>query len=211
MDDFEPRVVVLGAGGVGKSCLSIRYIKGTYEENYDPTIEEAYDKTIVVNGQPTRMQVVDTAGTEQFHAVISDMYLKPNSGYLLAFALDDYETLKALEPLYKQLRNWESAERQRTGRRFKSPVCLVGTKCDLEERTLARDKLEKQAVTWKLSYFETSAKYSVGVDAPFQHLTEQLVELAAEQQAENPTKAWKGGRGKKDNKKKDKKRICVIM
>jgi len=207
MEHSEPRVVVLGAGGIGKSCLSIRFIKGTYEENYDPTIEEAYEKVIAINGQPTRMQVVDTAGTEQFIAVISDMYLKPNSAYILAFALDDYETLKALEPLYKQLRNWESAERQRTGRRFKSPVCLVGTKCDLEkERALRRDKLEKQAIGWKLAYFETSAKNNIGVDAPFQHLTEQLVALAAEEEAENPRK-----KGKKDKKKKEKKGICVIM
>ncbi|KZT58098.1 P-loop containing nucleoside triphosphate hydrolase protein [Calocera cornea HHB12733] len=209
MDDSEPRVVVLGAGGIGKSCLSIRYIKGTYEENYDPTIEEAYEKTILVNGQPTRMQLVDTAGIDSFLAVTSDMYLKPNSGYILAFALDDYETLKALEPLYKQLRNWESAERARTGRRFKSPVCLVGTKCDLEkERTLSREKLEKQAVAWKLSYFETSAKYNISVDAPFQHLTELLVASAAEQLAENPPKGRKGGRGKKDKKEK---KGCLIM
>ncbi|EJU04547.1 hypothetical protein DACRYDRAFT_20255 [Dacryopinax primogenitus] len=192
MEVSEPRIVVLGAGGIGKSCLSIRFIKGTYEENYDPTLEEAYGKTIFINGRPTQMQVNDTAGTEQFHSVISDMYLKPNSAYLLAFALDDYETLKSLEPLYKQLRTWDAAESSRTGRRFRSPVCLVGTKSDLEDtRALKREKLEKQAASWKLAYFETSAKFNIRVEAPFEYLTEQLVALALEQQADNPPKVDK--------------------
>jgi len=208
MSDSEPRVVVLGAGGIGKSCLSIRFIKGTYEENYDPTIEEAYEKIMTINGQPTRMQVLDTAGLDQYTNVSSDMYLKPNSAYILAFALDDYETLKALQPLYRQLRNWESAQRQRTEKPFRSPVCLVGTKCDrVNERVVRREKLETQAANWKLSYFETSAKDNVGVEAPFQHLTELLVALAAEQEALNPKKA-----GKKEKRKKEKKgHTCVIM
>lgn len=30
---------VLGAGGVGKSCLSMRYVKNAFVDIYDPTIE----------------------------------------------------------------------------------------------------------------------------------------------------------------------------
>lgn len=33
------RVAVLGAGGVGKSCLSLRYVKNSFVDVYDPTIE----------------------------------------------------------------------------------------------------------------------------------------------------------------------------
>lgn len=41
------RVVVFGAGGVGKSSLVLRFVKGSFRESYIPTIEDTYRQVSV--------------------------------------------------------------------------------------------------------------------------------------------------------------------
>lgn len=38
------RVAVFGAGGVGKSSIVLRFVKGTFSDSYVPTIEDTYQQ-----------------------------------------------------------------------------------------------------------------------------------------------------------------------
>ena len=57
------KLVVLGGGGVGKSCLTFRLVNNTFLDKYDPTIEDSYRKNnFDVDGELVDLEVLDTAG-----------------------------------------------------------------------------------------------------------------------------------------------------
>ena len=63
------KIVILGGGGVGKSCLTFRLVHDSFVEKYDPTIEDSYRKdNFVVDGEPVSIEILDTAG--QVHNIL---------------------------------------------------------------------------------------------------------------------------------------------
>ncbi|GAM19920.1 hypothetical protein SAMD00019534_030950 [Acytostelium subglobosum LB1] len=47
---MDYKVVVVGAGGVGKSSIIIQFIQGHFIDEYDPTIEDSYRKQCYITG-----------------------------------------------------------------------------------------------------------------------------------------------------------------
>lgn len=50
----EYKVVIQGAGGVGKSAVCVQFVAGHFVDCYDPTIEDSYRKQMVVKGIPKK-------------------------------------------------------------------------------------------------------------------------------------------------------------
>ncbi|KAG0002627.1 Ras- protein Rap-1b [Entomortierella chlamydospora] len=106
----EYKLVVLGSGGVGKSALTVQFVQSVFVERYDPTIEDSYRKQVEVDGQQCMLEILDTAGTEQFTAM-RDLYMKNGQGFILVFSIVAASTFEELEDLHNQiLRVKESAK-----------------------------------------------------------------------------------------------------
>lgn len=103
-------MVVLGSGGVGKSALTVQFVTGTFIEKYDPTIEDFYRKEIEVDSSPSVLEILDTAGTEQF-ASMRDLYIKNGQGFILVYSLVNQQSfqVKALTTCYQYLPTCQGA------------------------------------------------------------------------------------------------------
>ncbi|KAJ3379215.1 hypothetical protein HDU92_006833 [Lobulomyces angularis] len=114
------QLVVVGSGGVGKSCLTIRFLKDEFSNEYDPTIEENYRKQISVDQSSATVNIIDTAGQQEYTA-LRDQHLKDGKGFLLVFALNDKSTLEEVKQLRDQILKLKDTK--------KVPIVICGNKC----------------------------------------------------------------------------------
>ncbi|CAH2315217.1 ras-related Rap-2c, partial [Pelobates cultripes] len=162
----EYKVVVLGSGGVGKSALTVQFVTGTFIEKYDPTIEDFYRKEIEVDSSPSVLEILDTAGTEQF-ASMRDLYIKNGQGFILVYSLVNQQSFQDIKPMRDQI--------VRVKRYEKVPLILVGNKVDLEsEREVMATEGRSLAQEWGCPFMETSAKSKTMVDELFAEIVRQM-------------------------------------
>ncbi|TVY30131.1 Ras-related protein [Lachnellula hyalina] len=164
--DFN--IVVLGAGGVGKSCLTAQFVQNIWIEAYDPTIEDSYRKQIDVDGRQCMLEILDTAGTEQFTAM-RELYMKTGQGFLLVFSITSQSSLYELQELREQIIRIKDDDNV--------PIVIVGNKSDLEEdRVVSRSKAFAVSQSWgNAPYYETSARRRANVDEVFIDLCRQII------------------------------------
>jgi len=162
----EFKVVVLGSGGVGKSALTVQFVSGHFMEKYDPTIEDFYRKEIEVDSMPCVLEILDTAGTEQF-ASMRDLYIKNGQGFVVVFSLTNHQTFLDIKTMRDQIVKVKGSERV--------PILLVGNKIDLEsQREVPTVEGMALAQIWGCPFVEASAKKKVNVNEVFTEIVREM-------------------------------------
>jgi small GTP-binding protein len=185
MSDYK--IVVLGSGGVGKSALTVQFVQGIFVEKYDPTIEDSYRKPVEVDNDNYMLEILDTAGTEQFTAM-RDLYMKNGQGFALVYSIIAESTFNDLPDLRDQILRVKDTD--------SIPMVLVGNKCDLkDQRKITTEQGENLAKKFNCTFMEASAKDKIHVDDIFHDLVRQI-NLAS------------GDRKKDDRKKKG---LCSLL
>lgn len=120
--NYNMKIVVVGDGGCGKTCLLVSYAQQKFPEIYIPTVFENYVTNVhCPNGKIIELALWDTAGQEEYDRLRPLSY--PNVDVLLiCFALDNLISLQNVKD------NWfPEVSHFCPG----IPIILVGTKSDL--------------------------------------------------------------------------------
>ena len=170
-------VVVLGKGVVGKTSLIYRVVNNSFPDAHDATIEDKYKTFVELDGETREIQIVDTAGEEDYQNML-DQWVEMADGFILVFAINDTETFEALQEKIKRIQKHQDK---------KCPIVLVGNKCDLEDqRKVSKQDAEALAKSINAAYVETSALTDVNKNCklPFVKCAQNVLNLKKKEGAQ---------------------------
>ncbi|KAA1068507.1 GTP-binding protein Rho1 [Puccinia graminis f. sp. tritici] len=173
--EIRRKLVIVGDGACGKTCLLIVFSKGTFPEVYVPTVFENYVADVEVDGKRVELALWDTAGQEDYDRLRPLSYPDSNA-ILICFVIDSPDSLDNIQEKWisEVLHFCQGL-----------PIVLVGCKKDLRTDPKTIEELrqtsqkpvipeEGMAVAQKIGsqrYLECSAKLGQGVRKVFEHAT----------------------------------------
>uniref|UniRef100_A0A8D9BQ01 Ras-related C3 botulinum toxin substrate 1 n=1 Tax=Cacopsylla melanoneura TaxID=428564 RepID=A0A8D9BQ01_9HEMI len=127
------KLVAVGDGAVGKTCLMICYTTSSFPYEHIPTIFDSYNANVMVDGKPINLGLWDTAGQEDYDRLRPLSYPQTDV-FLVCFSV-------VAPASYSNVRNkWYPEVSHHCPN---VPIILVGTKIDLRDDKNMIDKLRK--------------------------------------------------------------------
>jgi len=162
------KVVVLGDAGVGKTSLVKKYVDGTFDELYKPTIGADFltkDITIPNLGQ-LKLQIWDTAGQERFRSMAKSFY-RGADACVLVYDITDIKTYENLDMWKKEFLEGICADETSTG---DFPFVVLANKADMSGDAMVN---KSRAEAWcknqsNIKLFETSALTKLNLNEAFE-------------------------------------------
>jgi len=207
------KVMVLGDGNVGKTCLLISYTTNAFPNEYVPTIFDNYNANAIVDGVPVNLGLWDTAGSDAYDSLRPLSYTGTDV-FIICFSLFSPASFENV------IKKWVPEIKQYTEDNRRPPIVLVGTKVDLRSKPGAIEALRntgEEPITAEMGeqmmqeigackYLECSALTQEGLATVFDEATRVVLSPPAPPKEENKVKEPKQQSflGKLFNKKKNK-------
>ena len=178
----------------GKLCLN------HFIENYDPTIEDSYRKQVSVDGQACMLEVLDTAGQEDYTA-LRDQWVREGEGFVLVYSITSRSSFSRIQNFHQHIQRVKglaitttstttsstssgpnatfllptSPSAMSSGPGAQAPVMLVGNKSDRgTDRDVSMQEGQALARSLGCEFVEASARNCVNVEKAFYDVVRAL-------------------------------------
>ena len=168
--DHSFRMLIVGDGGVGKTCLVHRFTKDTYTDGYISSIAApSYSsKDIKTYGKKVKTLIYDIPPRDIKNRIEHGVGVH---AYMFVFDVTDRTSFDNIKAWMDEINLSQN------------PIILVANKVDLvQKRTVSSDEASKfvdelkRDKNYNITYAETSAKTGENVDEAFTNLTDMCVE-----------------------------------
>jgi small GTP-binding protein len=161
----EFKVVMVGAGGVGKTSLVNKLSTGAFAPQSTPTIGAAYIRyTIQLKTRSVTLNIWDTAGQEKFHSLVP-LYMRNAHGLVFVFDVSSEESLQDLDSIYDAIHEEMRADTR---------AILCANKFDLVPRNFDLSEYKNWGQRHGMNLMQTSAKTGDGVLELFTQMAQDI-------------------------------------
>ena len=143
---------------------------------YDPTIEDSYMIEVVVNDQQCTLEIIDTAGVDEY-SHLRDEWIRANEGFILVYSISSRPSFTRIQGLYDHIQQIKKSTHPHTSSQV--PIILVGNKVDIAKRKVSLLEGEDMARKLGCKFLETSAKDGENVKESFCTIVRQLQKPSA--------------------------------
>ncbi|KAI8390128.1 ferrous iron transporter B [Blakeslea trispora] len=156
------RIAVLGTRAVGKSSLVIQFCENHFVDSYYPTIENTFNKAIKYRGIEYKVEIMDTAGQDEY-SILSSHHATGMNGYILVYSISSKSSFDMIKIIRDKILDFTGLETV--------PCVIVGNKSDLNmQRQVSTQEGQELAQQWNCPFVETSAKLDENVSKIFDHI-----------------------------------------
>ncbi|KAI4096883.1 MAG: hypothetical protein LQ344_000683 [Seirophora lacunosa] len=129
-------------------------------------MQDSYRKQCVIDEEVALLDVLDTAGQEEYSAM-REQYMRTGEGFLLVYSITSRQSFEEILTFQQQI--------LRVKDRDYFPIIIVGNKCDLDaERQVSRKEGEDLARSFGCAFIETSAKSRINVENAFYNIVREI-------------------------------------
>ena len=121
---------------------------------FDPTIEDFYTIDVVVNDQQCTLEILDTAGVDEY-SHLRDGWIRANEGFILVYSISSRLSFAGIQGLYDQIQQIKKLTHPHVSQ---VPIILVGNKVDIAKRKVSLLEGEDMARKLGCAFLEASAK-----------------------------------------------------
>jgi len=163
-------LVVLGPPEVGKSAVTFRFSYDNFIPEHEPTVEDFWSKQSIVDGEALHLEILDTAGLEEFNNLDFGTWVGKKDGIILVYCINKRTTWTDIRD-----KHYKSCEEELDGKL--PPTIVIGNKKDLEnQRTVQKSEVQLKCDEWgDVMFVETSAKTDEQVVESFVKLIRQIL------------------------------------
>ena len=155
-EELEYTIVMLGGGGVGKSAFTVMLVSNYFIQYYDPTIEDSYKTNMIVDNQDVTINILDTAGQEEYLA-LRDQYIRNGDGFVILYSITSNSSFLEISPIREQI--YRILDKDFVD---ELPIAVCGNKLDLkEQREVTYEEANNLTKNWNVIFRETSAKLKI--------------------------------------------------